>query len=125
MRILYDEAVQVFTAVVFFLIYKGIVDNLIRKSDPSQSTYVVQVSGGEFQDKMDHLTCFVPGMLALGAFGKTKLRDMQLAKDLMETCYNLYACSVTGLSPEVVNNKRVVFFERFFSLFCLKKESIM
>ncbi len=113
-----------FSKPFFFVDFKGIVDNLVRKSDPSQSTYVVQVAAGEFQDKMDHLTCFVPGMLALGAFGKTKLRDMKIAKDLMETCYNLYACSVTGLSPEVSHNKKNV-SEYVSSLSCLKKGSIM
>jgi mannosyl-oligosaccharide alpha-1,2-mannosidase len=67
---------------------------------------------------MEHLMCFVPGMLALGAHwqvqqqqagqsAKTKItarevRDVKLAKELAYTCYQLYAQSATKLSAEAV-----------------------
>lgn len=51
---------------------------------------------------MDHLTCFLPGMLALGAEGLTHDRDLKLAEELMETCFDMYVCSVSGLAPEAV-----------------------
>ena len=43
---------------------------------------------------MDHLVCFVPGMLALGAQGDTAAADLRLAERLMETCYRMYADQV-------------------------------
>ena len=53
------------------------------------------------RDQMDHLACFVPGMLALGAHGETYDDDLQLAKELMHTCYSMYADMPTGLAPEI------------------------
>ena len=51
--------------------------------------------------------CFVPGMLALGAHsgaveGAEADRHMELAKQLMRTCYEFYARQPTGLAPEIV-----------------------
>jgi len=54
-----------------------------------------------YTDTMDHLACFVPGMLALGAHGATAAADLELAADLMETCYRMYADSPSGLAPEI------------------------
>mmetsp|Transcript_80888 Transcript_80888/g.142619 ORF Transcript_80888/g.142619 Transcript_80888/m.142619 type:complete len:881 (-) Transcript_80888:124-2766(-) len=48
--------------------------------------------------KMDHLACFVPGMLALGADGDRKL--FELAESLTHTCVQMYAGTITGISPE-------------------------
>ena len=53
------------------------------------------------KDQMDHLACFVPGMLALGAHGATYAADMQLARELMDTCHRMYADSPTGLAGEI------------------------
>ena len=55
------------------------------------------------KDQMDHLACFAPGMLALGAHGPTHDADMQLAKELMATCYRMYSDSVTGLAGEIAD----------------------
>ena len=54
-----------------------------------------------YVDKMDHLVCFVPGMLALGAAGETAAQDIELAEELMDTCYHMYADTPTGLAPEI------------------------
>lgn len=58
---------------------------------------------------MDHLVCFMPATLALGALTDPKgrdspraLRDMDIAKALMNTCYQMYHRSASGLSPEYV-----------------------
>ena len=44
---------------------------------------------------MDHLACFVPGMLALGVAHKpdapSAARDMQTARELMDTCIKMCA----------------------------------
>ncbi|EKX40999.1 hypothetical protein GUITHDRAFT_75084 [Guillardia theta CCMP2712] len=50
----------------------------------------------------EHLTCFVPGMLALGASQLKGNRSSQLslARRLMESCIYLYQASPTGLAPD-------------------------
>ncbi len=54
-----------------------------------------------YSEKMDHLVCFVPGMLALGAHGDAAAEHLQLAEKLMHTCYRMYADQVTGLAAEI------------------------
>lgn len=51
---------------------------------------------------MDHLVCFVPGLLALGAAHIPEVREehMALATKLMRTCYEMYSRQPTGLAPE-------------------------
>ncbi|ORX54910.1 seven-hairpin glycosidase [Hesseltinella vesiculosa] len=49
---------------------------------------------------MDHLACFVPGMLAVGAKILDRPEDMDLAKGSLETCVHMYRSSATGLGPE-------------------------
>jgi len=73
---------------------------------------------GPLRPKMDHLACFLPGMLALGAttasvapaasVNASVIREqlsaaeqMQLAEELMETCWLLYARTPTGLAAEI------------------------
>ena len=53
---------------------------------------------------MDHLVCFVPGMLALGAQHIPEVHDehMQLAAALTDTCHAMYDKQRTGLAPEFV-----------------------
>lgn len=66
---------------------------------------------GSYQvKKMDHLSCFVPGMLALGAdYGKRNKipqllsrydEHMTIAKQLMRTCVYFYTSQPSGLSAE-------------------------
>ena len=59
------------------------------------------------------MVCFLPGTLALGSTLMTdshpneSREHMKLAKDLIETCYQMYASTPTGLSPEIAYfNKR-------------------
>lgn len=47
--------------------------------------------------------CFLPGTLALGAHNGLPADHMDLAKQLMETCYQMYIQMETGLSPEIVH----------------------
>lgn len=53
---------------------------------------------------MDHLACFLPGVLALGVAhgavsGPKALRYQKLAADLTETCYQMYARQPKGTLP--------------------------
>ncbi|KAJ1950170.1 hypothetical protein EC988_004487 [Linderina pennispora] len=56
----------------------------------------------KFNPKLQHLTCFVPGMLALGSKSLDRPDDMHLAKKLMDTCFQMYNLTATGLGPEYV-----------------------
>lgn len=85
----------------YLLAVEGVKKNLLKKSTPSGLTFVGELSHGHFSPKMDHLVCFLPGTLALGAHYGLPADHMELAKQLMETCYQMYAQMETGLSPEI------------------------
>ncbi|KAI9746814.1 MAG: mannosyl-oligosaccharide alpha-1,2-mannosidase, partial [Candelina submexicana] len=67
--------------------------------------------------KMDHLVCFMPGTIALGAtsgltegnakelspWGEKQEEEMELAKELMKTCWGMYKVTATGLAPEITH----------------------
>jgi hypothetical protein len=52
-----------------------------------------QGSTGALQHKMDHLVCYVPGLLALGVAHRPHApnarRDLQTARKLMATCIEM------------------------------------
>ncbi|KAM9325886.1 endoplasmic reticulum mannosyl-oligosaccharide 1,2-alpha-mannosidase [Gastrophryne carolinensis] len=80
---------------------EGVKKNLLRKSQPNGLTFVGELSHGHFSPKMDHLVCFLPGTLALGAHNGIAGDHMNIATSLMETCYQMYKQMETGLSPEI------------------------
>nr|XP_043620861.1 mannosyl-oligosaccharide 1,2-alpha-mannosidase MNS3 [Erigeron canadensis] len=97
---------------------KGVKHLLVRKSKPNGLVFVGELPSGvdgSFSPKMDHLVCFLPGTLALGATkGITKakameknlltfddLENLKLAEDLAKTCFEMYAVTSTGLAPEI------------------------
>ncbi|KAJ9565806.1 hypothetical protein OSB04_001772 [Centaurea solstitialis] len=97
---------------------KGVKHLLVRKSKPNGLVFVGELPSGVdggFSPKMDHLVCFLPGTLALGATkGLTKakameenlltfedLENLKLAEDLAKTCYEMYSVTSTGLAPEI------------------------
>ncbi|XP_030062917.1 endoplasmic reticulum mannosyl-oligosaccharide 1,2-alpha-mannosidase [Microcaecilia unicolor] len=82
---------------------EGVKKNLLRKSIPKKLTFVGELAHNHFSAKMDHLVCFLPGTLALGAHNGLAAEHMDLAKALMETCYQMYTQIETGLSPEIVH----------------------
>ncbi|XP_059665383.1 mannosyl-oligosaccharide 1,2-alpha-mannosidase MNS3 [Cornus florida] len=98
---------------------KGVKHLLVRKSIPNGLVFVGELPygpSGAFSPKMDHLVCFLPGTLALGATkGITKekamknnlltfedLENLKLAEDLAKTCFEMYSVTSTGLAPEIV-----------------------
>ena len=92
----------------------GMTGKMLQKSSPSKLMYVAEWNGNSPIHKMDHLACFVPGMLALGAYtaangagsGTSNVqRDLQNAKALAYTCHQMYDRQATGLSPEFVEFK--------------------
>uniref|UniRef100_A0A3Q3L1T5 alpha-1,2-Mannosidase n=1 Tax=Labrus bergylta TaxID=56723 RepID=A0A3Q3L1T5_9LABR len=82
---------------------EGVKKNLLQKSSPNGLTFVGELSHGQFSPKMDHLVCFLPGTLALGAHHGLPADHMDLAKQLMEACNQMYVQMETGLSPEIVH----------------------
>ena len=55
--------------------------------------------------KLEHLTCFLPGVLALGAVTLPDVpqRHMWAARGFAQTCWMLYADSPSGLAPDKVS----------------------
>ncbi|KAI4298265.1 hypothetical protein L6164_031843 [Bauhinia variegata] len=97
---------------------KGVRHLLVRKSIPNGLVFVGELpygSNGAFSPKMDHLVCFLPGTLALGATkGLTRekamknnmlnfedLENLKLAEDLAKACFEMYSVTSTGLAPEI------------------------
>lgn len=94
-RKMYDEAIE------------GMTKNLLGQS--GHLKFVGERKGRRLVNKMEHLTCFVGGMLALGAYNdphgvdSTRAqRDLRNAKSIAYTCYRMYKDMPTGLSPEFV-----------------------
>jgi mannosyl-oligosaccharide alpha-1,2-mannosidase len=87
----------------------GVMNELLAVSDPDGLVFVADLTGRAQHRKMDHLVCFLPGLLALGAHtdptGKNSQRarrDLAVAKSLMYTCREMYHRQVSGISPEYV-----------------------
>ncbi|KPM41816.1 Mannosyl-oligosaccharide 1,2-alpha-mannosidase [Neonectria ditissima] len=96
----------------------GIEKHLITTTKHSNLKIVAELPhgiGGKLSPKMDHLVCFLPGAIALGTtMGHTlsearkspewsveKEQQMDLARDIMKTCWGMYAVTKTGLAPEI------------------------
>ncbi|KAI3425805.1 hypothetical protein D9Q98_007780 [Chlorella vulgaris] len=90
--------------------------------------YIAEEAGGALSGKMDHLVCFLPGLLALGDYHglstrahqpplkrsakgsrgtqqrqATDMPDLELAAELAQSCYELYRRTPAGLAPEIAH----------------------
>lgn len=97
-RKMYDKAID------------GMHNELLQTSTPSGLVYIADKHGSSIEHKMDHLVCFMGGLLALGAYtdpegleSKRAQRDLKTARALTYTCYQMYARFPTGISPEFVS----------------------
>ena len=96
----------------------GVRKHLITYSKPSHFTVLAERPDGlrkQISPKMDHLVCFMPGTIALGAtgglteaaakksgsWGKKQEQDLKLARELTKTCWGMYKVMATGLAPEI------------------------
>ncbi|GAB6021991.1 hypothetical protein CHUAL_006146 [Chamberlinius hualienensis] len=80
----------------------GISKHLVKTSEPNKLVFVGELtSGSNFRPKMDHLACYFPSVLALGSHNGLSPDHLQLAKDIMYTCYQMYAQMPTFLAPEI------------------------
>nr|XP_021329067.1 endoplasmic reticulum mannosyl-oligosaccharide 1,2-alpha-mannosidase isoform X1 [Danio rerio] len=82
---------------------EGVKKNLLKQTSTSKLTFVGELSNGRLNPKMDHLVCFLPGTLALGAHNGLPADHMELAIQLIETCHQMYVQMETGLSPEIAH----------------------
>ncbi|CAI4044035.1 hypothetical protein SKDZ_10G3260 [Saccharomyces kudriavzevii ZP591] len=100
---------------------QGMKKHLLAHSKPSSLWYIGEREEGlqgKFSSKMDHLVCFMGGLLASGAteglsVNEARVRpffslfpdrqnDWFLAKELTHTCYQMYNQTPSGLAPEIV-----------------------
>lgn len=96
----------------------GIQKHLLTATKHSNLQFIAELPrgiGNKLSPKMDHLVCFLPGAIALGAtsglseaearlspeWGHAQERQMQLARELMKTCWGMYRVTKTGLAPEI------------------------
>jgi len=96
----------------------GVRKHLLTYSAPSHFTVLAERPDGltkNLSPKMDHLVCFMPGTIALGAtgglteagarksssWGKKQEEEMRLARELTKTCWGMYKVMATGLAPEI------------------------
>lgn len=96
----------------------SIQQHMVMHTKHSGLTFVGELPqgiGGPQLPKMDHLVCFLPGAIALGLTGghsEASVRkkygwsakdeeQMNLAKELMKTCWGMYKVTKTKLAPEI------------------------
>lgn len=85
---------------------KEMMDQMVEKT-AGGLRFIAELESGRKRNRMDHLACFVAGMLMLGSRSlppeEVDPRWEPLAADLTYTCYQMYVRTPTGLSPEYVN----------------------
>ncbi|OSD04709.1 glycoside hydrolase family 47 protein [Trametes coccinea BRFM310] len=90
----------------------AIIKNLLYVSQNRKLLYVTDISNNSPSHTFEHLSCFLPGLLALGAHTlPLSPRDKQLhewaARGLAYTCWITYADHATGLGPDEMSMKRM------------------
>ncbi|CAE7404416.1 MAN1B1, partial [Symbiodinium pilosum] len=73
--------------------------------DAMLSSQLHDLCRAPFEFKMDHLSCFFPGVLALGVLtgaAEQPEEELQLAHELAESCARMWLDSPRGLAPESV-----------------------
>ncbi|XP_050360996.1 endoplasmic reticulum mannosyl-oligosaccharide 1,2-alpha-mannosidase isoform X2 [Nymphalis io] len=83
----------------------GVKKLLAKRSSPNKRLFIGELASGSeaFNPKMDHLTCFLPGTLALGYANGLPGWHMSFAEELLYTCYLTYAVQPTFLAPEITH----------------------
>ncbi|KAH8693608.1 glycoside hydrolase [Talaromyces proteolyticus] len=97
---------------------EGISKHLITYTEHGQMTLIAERPDGLHKPllpKMDHLVCFMPGTIALGAteglplsvakelptWSRRHDEEILLSKELAKTCWATYLATATGLAPEI------------------------
>ncbi len=79
----------------------GIQEHLIREVDGKKFLITKKYRDEILQ--LDHLACFAPGMIGLGAVNDGDKSLLSLAEDLTETCYLMYHNQEHGVGCETVS----------------------
>lgn len=82
---------------------KGAQEVLMKRTPASNLLFIGELLGSDdnFKPKMDHLTCYLSGTLALGVHNGLPRQHLSIAEDLLTTCYQMYARQPTFLAPEI------------------------
>lgn len=71
----------------YLLAVDGMKARMLGKSAPSGFVFLSEIdANGQLGSRMEHLTCFVPGLLALGYKHGMPKDHLDLAKELARTC---------------------------------------
>jgi len=105
---------------------EGAHQNLFRKQ--GQRTFITSTSESHM---MEHLACFLPGAMALGSATalegtkgfENKERDLRTARELMDTCFELYRSQPTGLAADTVSLNGAGGFQNSDSTYKLRPET--
>ncbi|XP_029039159.1 endoplasmic reticulum mannosyl-oligosaccharide 1,2-alpha-mannosidase [Osmia bicornis bicornis] len=81
----------------------GTQKHLVKHTAINKYLFIAELVGAskEIRPKMDHLTCYLGGTLALGVHHGLPSDHMDLANELVKTCYQTYAIQPTFLAPEI------------------------
>ena len=81
----------------------GTQKHLVKRTAINKYVFIAELVGAnkEIRPKMDHLTCYLGGTLALGVHHGLSADHMDLANEIVKTCYQTYAIQPTFLAPEI------------------------
>lgn len=82
---------------------EGMEKHLARRTPRQKLLFIgeLMTGGKDFKPKMDHLTCYLPGTMALGVHFGLPQKHMDFASELLYTCYRTYIDQPTGLAAEI------------------------
>ncbi|KAK3840564.1 MAG: glycoside hydrolase [Linnemannia elongata] len=82
--------------------HKHLISHSQKSSEPHLVLGVYDTATDSLVPKMDHLSCFAPGLLAIGAKALNRPKDLTAARGLMKTCFMSYQNSATGLGADEI-----------------------
>ncbi|CCM04172.1 uncharacterized protein FIBRA_06334 [Fibroporia radiculosa] len=93
---------------LYLHVANSVIENLLYITPNRRLLYVTDTNNDNPSHKFEHLSCFLPGLLALGAHTlDLPARDAQIhmwaAEGLAYTCWMTYADQPSGLGPDEVN----------------------
>ncbi len=83
---------------------REVLSSLVSVTKPHNMAFLTQKASrqGMGSTSMDHLSCFYPGMLALGVMNEVLPEARSMAQNLTHTCYYMYNITTpTHLAPEI------------------------
>uniref|UniRef100_K3X0V5 alpha-1,2-Mannosidase n=1 Tax=Globisporangium ultimum (strain ATCC 200006 / CBS 805.95 / DAOM BR144) TaxID=431595 RepID=K3X0V5_GLOUD len=88
----------------YVIAVNGMKAKLLGTSYPSKFVFLTEINrNGDQSQHMEHLTCFVPGLLALGYMHGMPKEHLDLAKELARTCVEMYLVAGSKVAPEITH----------------------